>query len=122
MNKLKVLLFILIVSSCQPNNVITNVELDSQNIELGLLSIGDTINKSIFINNIGKNELKIDSVGVSCGCTLVEYDKLPISQNESAEIKIRFIPNEKGKFNKSIVVEGNTNPPFNIFYLKGEVK
>ncbi|WP_290700936.1 DUF1573 domain-containing protein [Lacinutrix sp.] len=122
MNKFKILILILIISSCNSNNGVSNIEIDNQNIELGLLKIGDTINKSIFINSIGKNEFKIDSIGVSCGCTLVKYDKSPIPKDQSAEIKIRFIPNEKGKFNKSIVVEGNSDPPFNVFYLKGEVK
>ena len=48
MNKFKILILILIISSCNSNNGVSNIEIDNQNIELGLLKIGDTINKSIF--------------------------------------------------------------------------
>ncbi|ULC59982.1 DUF1573 domain-containing protein [Flaviramulus sp. BrNp1-15] len=127
MNKFKVLFFIILLSSCKDKvankyELITEIKIENNEINFGEISITDTLFKTIRVKNTGKNLLVIDSIGASCGCTIVNYDKAPRKFNEIVELSLRFIPYEKGQVNKSIIIDANTDPPFNILYLKGEVK
>ena len=120
---LAILLLGILLFSC--NNIepkIAEIYLENRNIDIGSLSINDTITQKIYLKNHSDNLLKIDSVGVSCGCTVVSFDKQPVSKKDSIGLTINFIPDHLGIFDKSIVIDANTDPPFTIFHLVGEVK
>lgn len=44
----------------------------------------------------------------SCGCTIVEYDKRPVSPGNSLALKIVYNADKKGYFNKVINLYCNT--------------
>lgn len=90
----------------------------------GTISINDTLTHVIDVKNISEKKLEISQIGTSCGCTGAIVSDSIISKNESAKIKVQFIPkkNQIGEINNSIVIEANTNPPYTTIYIKGTVK
>ncbi|MCF6294329.1 MAG: DUF1573 domain-containing protein [Flavobacteriaceae bacterium] len=120
----KIVICFLFFVSCKKEvseKLITEIEITPEIFEFGEINMTDTLIKVFKIKNLTNNPLKIDSIGVACGCTTFRYYKEEIFKNEIVDITIQFIPNEKGVIKKAIVVEANTNPPFNMFYLKGKV-
>lgn len=116
-------IFIITLISCNnQTDRIAEILVNNNSIDIGQLSLKDTITKTIYIRNKSENQLKIDSVGVSCGCTVVSFDKQPISKNDSIGLTINFIPDHLGVFDKSIIIDANTDPPFTVLHLVGEVK
>jgi len=119
------MLFIICIgtTSCyNGQSKIAELYIKNDSINIGTVAIKDTITKTIYLKNNSSNQLKIDSVGVSCGCTIISFDKHPISKNDSLALTINFIPDELGSFKKSIMIDANTNPPFTELHLIGEVK
>lgn len=116
------LFFTLLFLGCNKKEDILQTTIDfNEEVNFNQISLSDTILKTIVIKNIGKNNLIIDSIGTSCGCTIINRYKNNIKPNYNTEITIKFIPENIGDFKKSIVIEANTDPPFNIFYIKGKV-
>ncbi|NNL16634.1 MAG: DUF1573 domain-containing protein [Flavobacteriaceae bacterium] len=101
---------------------IAKSEISDKEYDFGEISISDSIVHSFFIKNSSTTPLKIYEVASSCGCTTTNFTKTNIGLNEHASIQVVFKPDRKGYIEKSIIVETNTDPPFNVFYLKGIVK
>ncbi len=97
------------------------IEILKKEYNFGEITMTDSIVVSFYIKNISDIPLLITKVGTSCGCTTSEYTKDEVMKNENATINVVFKPNDTGFTEKSIVVESNTEPPFNVFYLKGQV-
>ncbi len=118
------LLSLIILQSCKHSTEkpsIAKVEIIDKEFNFGSISMNDSASFTFKIKNTSKIPFKISKVGTSCGCTTAEYTKDSINLNELAIIELLFKPNQIGHIEKSIVVEGNTDPPFNVFYIKGDV-
>lgn len=76
---------------------------------------------TIYIKNIGIENLIVLDIIASCGCTLVDYDKRPIFPSDSLALKIRYNPDKKGYFNKTINVYCNTAESPIKFHVQGVV-
>lgn len=76
---------------------------------------------TIYIKNIGIENLIVLDIIASCGCTLVDYDKRPILPSDSLALKIRYNPDKKGYFNKTINVYCNTAVSPIKFHVQGVV-
>ena len=125
-NYCKVLLVIMIIilQSCKDSvekSTIAKVEIIDKEFNFGQISMKDSTSFIFTIKNKSKTPFKISKVGTSCGCTTTKYTKDSINLNEVATIELLFKPNQIGTIEKSIVVEGNTDPPYNVFYIKGDV-
>ncbi len=117
-----VLVCLLLLCSCKEKNKETPiVEIEEKVFNFGEISMNDSIQHTFIIKNTSDIPLKITEVGASCGCTTSNYTKGEILKNENATIEVLFKPNNTGLTEKSIVVETNTDPPFNVFYIKGNV-
>jgi hypothetical protein len=57
----------------------------------------------------------------NCECTVVDFEKRPIQENDSVRITVKFKPEVIGMVEKNVVVEANTVPPFTVLTLKGNV-
>ena len=114
-------LILLICTSCNKQKELAKIEIKNKNYDFGEISMSDSLTFVFSIKNISETSLKISKVGTSCGCTTTEYTKEPVKIGETATIDMLFKPNEIGYVEKSIVVESNTDPPFNVFYIKGIV-
>jgi len=72
------------------------------------------------ITNSGKEELKLDNVQASCGCTTPEWNHDPIAPGAEARIKIGYNAAAEGPFEKFITVTYNGNQTKQI-KIKGSV-
>ncbi|WP_299337544.1 DUF1573 domain-containing protein [uncultured Psychroserpens sp.] len=111
-----------VIFSCENQNNFSKIKFINGNYNFGTLSIKDTLTHTFFLKNISKNKLLIRDAISSCGCTTIEFSKDAIVKNDSAKITVQFIPDKLGYSEKTIVVEANTNPPYNILTLKGDIK
>ncbi len=59
------------------------------------------------IKNMGKEDLIISEVELSCGCLSVEFDKQPIKFAQSSQIKIKYNTNIVGQINRSVTILSN---------------
>lgn len=123
------ILITLLSFSCKKNDVqeeknrFPKVEINSKKFNFGKISQKDTVLYTFLIKNTSEVLYKIDTVGVSCGCTYVKSTKDSVGINDFAEIVVKYIPNSEdtGFISKSIVVKDNSEATFNTFYLEGEV-
>ena len=61
------------------------------------------------ITNSGKEELKLDNVQASCGCTTPEWSREPIGPGATAQIKVGFNAAADVPFEKFISITYNSN-------------
>jgi hypothetical protein len=87
----------------------TTVEVKETVIDFGTIKTGDKKQVSFQITNTGNVPLIINRVSTSCGCTVAEWDKKPLEQGKTTEIKVTAHPEEVGYFNKTIEVYCNIN-------------
>ena len=98
------------------------IKFDTAVYNFGKILQGEQTSYNFKFKNTGNKNLIIQKVETSCGCTVPEYDKSPVSPNGTGTIKVRFDSNGKsGTQYKTIKV--TTNCKDNIFDLviTGEV-
>ena len=75
----------------------------------------------VFVN-LGNNNLNVNEVTTSCGCTAPSYPSTPIAVGDSGTITVRLdVTNIPGKFHKSISVETDGHPALSILNIEGFV-
>ena len=95
---------------------------DSQSVDLGTITEGDTIIHVYKFTNAGNMPLVLSSVNASCGCTTPSYSNAPVQPGEQGFIQVKFNSKGKeGKLSKTVTAIANTNPAENIFSFKIEV-
>jgi hypothetical protein len=86
---------------------------DSTAYDFGELKEGQIVEHQFKFTNTGEFPLIINDVRASCGCTIPEWPKEPISPGASDKILVRF--NTKGKAgpqSKTVTITANTNPAY----------
>ncbi|MBC8111260.1 MAG: DUF1573 domain-containing protein [Verrucomicrobia bacterium] len=81
------------------------------NFDFGKIKQGDVVTHIFKFTNTGKTPLIIQGATGSCGCTVPETPKDPVSPGASSQIKVVF--NSAGKEHrqsKTVTVVANTNP------------
>ncbi|WKD86038.1 hypothetical protein KCTC32516_01389 [Polaribacter huanghezhanensis] len=129
MKKIKLIFLLLIANSifysCDKVNEYFReapvVEYSKMTYDFGSITMKDTINYTFKIKNISKNDLILEDVQSSCSCTVTNFTKKNVKLNEFAEIKVMYVPIEKGKVKQDIVLVANTKPRFTILNLIGSV-
>lgn len=78
---------------------------------------------TIFVRNIGNEELHITQVRPGCGCTTAPLDKDKLKPGDTARIKVELnIGSTNGNLTKSITITSNDSKDRDrIYYLKAEV-
>ncbi|MBT8267148.1 MAG: DUF1573 domain-containing protein [Flavobacteriaceae bacterium] len=108
--------------SCKESTGYSKIEIVDSNEDFGTIAINDTLTQTYFLKNVSRTELIIKNVQSSCGCTTVRYSAEEIYEGDEAIVIVQFIPDQLGYTEKTVIVEANTNPPFNILTLKGIVE
>ncbi len=129
MKKIKLIFLLLIANSlffsCDKVNEYFReapvVEYSKTTYDFGMITMKDTINYTFKIKNISKKDLIIEDVQSSCSCTITNFTKRNVKLNEFAEIKVMYVPIDKGKVKHDIVLVANTKPRFTILNLIGSV-
>jgi hypothetical protein len=84
---------------------------------------GGAVEHTFVIENVGTVPLVIDRITTSCGCTLPEWSKEPVSPGKTKEIKVWYDPaGRPGPFYKTISVYSNADPRRFVMTIKGEVE
>ncbi len=77
---------------------------------------------TFIFKNTGNENLVITNVRSSCGCTSPDWTKTPVKPGEEGYVKATYDPrNRPNKFNKSVTVTTNANPPTTILRITGNV-
>ncbi|MDD2437644.1 MAG: DUF1573 domain-containing protein [Massilibacteroides sp.] len=94
------------------------------NCNLGLIKEdGGAVEHTFVIENVGAVPLVVDRITTSCGCTLPEWSKEPVSPGKTKEIKVWYDPEGRpGPFYKTISVYSNAEPRRFVLSIKGEVE
>ncbi|MBE0649628.1 MAG: DUF1573 domain-containing protein [Bacteroidales bacterium] len=70
--------------------------------------------------NSSKEPLLLSKPESSCGCTVASWPKAPIMPGDSSEIKVTYNTSFEGAFNKTVVVNSNSNNPV-VLHIRGRV-
>ncbi len=97
-------------------------EFEKEIHDFGSIAQGEKVSYSFVFKNSGKKDLIISSAIGSCGCTVPQYPKNPISPGESASIDVVFNSEGKdGKQDKTVTLMANTNPASKVLKISGNV-
>ena len=97
----------------------TEVSVSSRDIRLGTFKVGERRDTTVYIHNTGSGPLVAYDVQASCGCTEVEYDQHPILPGDSLALRIGFEYNQRGAFDKIVLLYGNVAKSPLVFHVRG---
>lgn len=83
---------------------------------------GDTLMALFPFKNISKTPIALTNVSLSCNCVTAEWPRTPINPGQSAEIKVKYISENTGYFQKSVIVETNIPDDLTLLRIKGTLK
>ena len=70
--------------------------------------------------NTGKADLQLSNVSSSCGCTVPEWPKEPVTPGKTAKIKVSYNTSRVGGINKNVYVDSNAGERITLT-IKGNV-
>ena len=87
----------------------------------GTMEQGSDVSYNFEFVNTGKNDLIINNVATSCGCTTPEWTHQPVPSKTRGSIKVKYDSNRIGNFSKTITVYSNaTNSPV-VLTIRGNI-
>ena len=93
--------------TAESNNT-TEMTFETMDHNFGDIIEGQSVEKTYYFTNTGKNPLLIDRCDVTCGCTVPSFPKTPIAPGEKGAIKVVFNSSGKsGLNNKTVTVFAN---------------
>ena len=98
------------------------IQFEKTTIDLGTFSMDEAVQKCVFkFTNTGKAKLVVNQVHTSCGCTVADYPKDPISPGGTGEIAVTYNGTGKmpGRFKKSIQVFSNAKNELTRIFIQG---
>lgn len=97
----------------------TDADISHLEVDLGTFNWKERKDTCVTLTNMGVNPLVIHDVNISCGCTVVDYDRFPAQTKEQLKIRIAFSATKPGYFNKTVVIHCNTSKSPFVIRLKG---
>lgn len=95
---------------------------EQMEFDFGEIKEGEVVEHTFRFTNIGEVPLVIQKATATCGCTVPEWPKQPVSSGESGEIKVKF--NSKGRKNlqtKYVNILANTSPGQTRLKITGNI-
>ena len=87
---------------------LTTMEAEHDTYDFGKIIQGDVVKHKFIIKNTGMNNLVLENVKPSCGCTAIDWPKEPIAPGATAEIEAQFSSVGKiGPQHKNITITYN---------------
>ena len=106
-----------IVATGQPQ-----IKFDTDNHDFGEVVEGEKVSYTFKFINTGKGPLLITGIASSCGCTVGEYTKDTIKPKAQGNVTVSFDSwKHVGFQQKSVTVNSNTNPAFQMLHIKAMV-
>ena len=101
----------------------TTASYSQTSIDFGTVRETDTIVRKITVKNTGKEPLFIFKAIGSCECVRAFFSRDPIAPKAEAEITIVFLgKGRKGKQQRSVMIDTNTEPAEMVIEVKGDVQ
>jgi hypothetical protein len=124
------IVLIIIASGCKqtqtPENTTeekkpTEIEFKKTEHDFGSVNFAGNAECEFIFKNTGKNPLVLSNVSSSCGCTVPEWPREPISPGDTSSIKVKYNTRRTGEFKKSITIYSNTSTSPLKLFIKGVV-
>ena len=95
------------------------IKFDTDMHDFGEVTEGEKVSFSFKFTNTGKGPLVITGIASSCGCTVGEYTHDTIKSGKQGNVTVSFDSWKRVGFQqKSVTVNSNTNPSFQILRIK----
>jgi Protein of unknown function (DUF1573) len=107
--------------SCQHYKPSVLTVVPDKELQLGTIRLQDTAKCVFKLKNTSEIPLEILGIEPSCGCTTTALTQKKIAFGEAVTLEVFFTPEEQGAFKKTIVIKANTEPPFTVLSLAGNV-
>jgi len=102
--------------------LIPNIEILETSYDFGEIEQGESVTHDFILKNTGDADLIITAAKGSCGCTVPQWPKNPISKGGEATIKVTFnSAGKSGKQNKTVTLVSNAIPNTNVITINGNV-
>ncbi len=89
--------------------------------DFGVIEPGANAVHYFVFSNTGKSPLVITNVRSSCGCTVPQWPKTPLTGGTKDSLRVEYNTKIKGAFNKSITVLSNAENSAVELRIKGSV-
>lgn len=94
----------------------TKIESNKPIHNFGSMKEGEIIACNFYIENTGKNNLIINNIETSCGCTIVKWNKQPLKPGKKTKLEVEF--NSSGRYGKQYkVISIFANVPNKVYEL-----
>lgn len=98
------------------------IKFDTDMHDFGEVVEGEKVSYTFKFTNTGKGPLVITGIASSCGCTVGEYTKDTIKPGAQGNVIVSFDSWKNAGFQqKSVTVNSNTNPSFQMLRIKAMV-
>lgn len=102
---------------------VAKMEFDNIRHRYGEVEAGAIVTHTFKFKNTGKAPLIISNAKSTCGCTVPEWPKAPISVGGTGEVFVKFDTKNKEAYQtKPIFIQANTHPVETTLYLMGKVR
>lgn len=95
---------------------------DATTFDFGKIKLNKPVTHEFRFTNSGSTPLVISSVQASCGCTVTDYSKDPISPGSEGYVKATYNAAKVGAFSKTVTVNANAEEGMVQLTIKGEVE
>lgn len=90
--------------------------------DLGTIPADSNVEFYLTLTNIGRSTLDIVNVSTDCGCTVAKWDHLTqLEPNQSDSLLVQYDTQNKGAFNRKVIIETNALSPTLVIYVKGTI-
>jgi len=98
------------------------IEFSSMEHDFGTIVEGEKVACVFTFQNKGDSDLLITSATTSCGCTVPDFDREPVSPGESGSVEVVFdSAYRSGSQSKTITIRSNAERPVVVLKIKAEV-
>jgi len=109
-------------ASGKPTEKIPVMTFEKTSHDFGQIIRGEKVSYRFKFKNTGKLPLIISDVPSSCGCTVPEFSKLPVSPGEEGYILVTFnSQTESGYRAKTVTVISNAQPRTQVLTISANV-
>lgn len=98
------------------------IKFESNTLNFGTIEKGSDDTRTLSFKNVGDENLRIEKINSSCGCTVPEKPSGKIAPGESDEIKVQYDTERVGPIRKTITVYTNGSRGIVPIKIKGRVK
>jgi hypothetical protein len=97
------------------------VKFKAEVIDLGKIEQGTPTTATFYFTNISKQPVIIEQANPTCGCTIGDYTKAPVSSGKEGWIKATYNAATLGAFDKKMTVKFAGIDGYKDIIIKGEV-